>query len=162
DNTTDSNTISDIVLGQNVVGLNNNFGELVPARVAGSVYVDANNDGVFDNTEARIPGVTVTLTGTDDRGNAVSLTTTTQPDGSYTFTNLRPSGESGYTITETQPPVFLDGQDTIGTLPGTTGNDVFSAIVVTPGDQSLDNNFGELAPSSLSGRVYIDANTSGE
>ena len=161
-NNIDSNTIADIVLGQNVNGANNNFGDLPPSRLAGHVYIDGNNDGFFDgNNELPILGATVTLTGTDDRGNAVNVTLQTGLDGSYNFTQLRPSDAAGYTITEIQPAGFLDGQDTIGTLMGTTGNDVFSAIVVTAGQEGLENNFGELRPASLSGNVYMDADNDG-
>ena len=44
-----------------------------PACCPGSVYADADNDGVRDPGEAGIAGVTVTLTGTDDLGGAVTL-----------------------------------------------------------------------------------------
>ena len=50
-----------------------------------------------------IAGTTVTLTGTDDFGNAVSKTTTTNGSGHYSFTGLNPSNAAGYTVTETPP-----------------------------------------------------------
>ena len=53
----------------------NNFGELAPASITGLVYVDANNDG-SPAGDTGIPGATVTLMGTDDLGNPVTLTTT--------------------------------------------------------------------------------------
>ena len=40
------NTITSIVLGAGVNGVNNNFGELQPASLSGFVYFDANDDGV--------------------------------------------------------------------------------------------------------------------
>src|SRR5207248_802279 len=124
----------------------------------GFVYVDANNDGNKDPGEAGIAGVTVTLTGTDDLGQAVSRTATTAGDGSYNFDNLRPGT---YTLSETQPAGYVDGKDTIGTPGGTTANDQFSNIVLGAGVDGTDNNFGELAPSSLAGFVYMDANDNG-
>src|SRR5207237_7745990 len=56
---------------------------------------------------------------------------------------------------------WLDGKDTIGNIPGTTGNDQFSGIVLGSGTQSTANNFGELKAASLSGFVYVDANNNG-
>ena len=69
---------------------------------SGRVYHDADLNGSYDAGE-ELSGVTVTLTGTDDRGAAVNQVAVTASDGSYTFTNLRPSDGTGYTITETQP-----------------------------------------------------------
>ncbi len=140
-------------------GENNNFGELLPARIAGFVYEDDDNDGAFDTGENGIGGVTVTLTGTDDLGNSVALTATTSITGFYSFDNLRPGT---YTVIETQPSGYLDGRDTAGTLGGdTTVNDRIATIGLTPGAASLNNNFGELRPASLSGLVYRDDNNNG-
>jgi fimbrial isopeptide formation D2 family protein/uncharacterized repeat protein (TIGR01451 family) len=146
-----------------VTGTGNNFGELKPASLAGYVYVDANNDGTFQSTETPIPGVTVKLTGTDDLGNTVNLTATTDSTGLYDFANLRPSSAAGYTITETQPAGYLDGKDTIGTPGGNaTVNDTFSGVVLNSGVNGVNNNFGELTPSTLSGTVYVDSNDNGK
>ena len=56
-------------------------------------FYDQNNDGIKQATETGISGVTITLAGTDDTGAAVSQTTTTGADGSYSF------GSLGQTIT---------------------------------------------------------------
>src|SRR5205085_2013288 len=122
------------------------------------VYVDANNDGLKQGTEAGISAVTVALTGTDDLGHAVSQTATTASDGSYSFRNLRPGT---YSLQETQPAGYLDGKDTIGTPGGITANDLFFAIVLTSGTSGADNNFGELLPASVAGFVYVDTNDDG-
>lgn len=143
DNSQDSNTIASIVLTTGVDGTANNFGELAPASLSGSVYADLDNDGVFDVGESGIPGVTVTLTGTDDRNNPVNLTLTTNAAGGYTFASLRPSNGAGYTISESPAAGYTDGIDTIGTPGGTAANDVFSAIILTAGTDSAANNFGE-------------------
>src|SRR5205823_2145350 len=121
---TTNDKFSAIALGAGVNGVNNNFGELLAASLAGNVYYDANNDGTFQGTESGIGSATVTLTGTDDLGGAVSLSTTTSGSGAYSFGGLRPGT---YTLTETQPAGYLDGKDTLGTPGGTTTNDKFSA-----------------------------------
>src|SRR5262249_33054161 len=68
------------------VGENYNFGELTPASVSGFVYFDTGggtkgtpgfDDGIKGSNELGIGGVIVTLTGTDDLGNAVTVTATT-------------------------------------------------------------------------------------
>jgi hypothetical protein len=139
--------------------VNNNFGELLPpSSLAGNVYDDANNDGIFQSTELGIGGVIVTLTGTDDLGNPVNLSIMTAFGGSYSFPNLRPGT---YIITETQPSGYLDGKDTIGTPGGTTANDVFSNIVLGAGVNGVNNNFGELLPASLGDFVWYDTNLNG-
>jgi len=70
--TTNNDVFSNIVLAPATNGANNNFGELQAATIAGSVYLDANDDGIFQVGETPQPGVTLTLTGTDDLGNAVN------------------------------------------------------------------------------------------
>ena len=159
--TAGDNVISTITLGQSVNGVNNNFGELLPSSLAGFVYVDANNNGVKETGETSIPNTTVSLTGTDDLNASVSLTTTTDATGAYSFNNLRPGS---YTISETQPTAYLDGKTTQGTPgTGTVGDNVISAITLAQNVAGTNNNFGELLPgvSSLSGFVYLDVNEDG-
>jgi hypothetical protein len=127
---------------------------LAPSAIQGLVYVDANNNGQVDFGELGTSGVAVTLTGIDDLGHAVSRTVQTDSNGVYAFINLRPSNATGYTITETQPAGFLDGQDTLGTINGVPVgsnaiNDVFSGIVLSKVGLLAENyNFGELPSSS--------------
>lgn len=116
--------------------------------LAGRVYVDANGDGIFTSGEPPIASVTVTLTGTDHLGNAVALTTTTQPDGTWAFTLLRPGT---YTVREVQPVLFADGLDAAGTAGGTVGNDVISDILLPAGTttDAVGYTFGELPTADL-------------
>src|SRR5207248_906656 len=129
-----------------------------PASLAGFVYSDVNNDGVKQSGESGIQNVTVTLTGTDDLGAAVSLTATTDSTGAYSFTNLRPGT---YKLVETQPSAFLDGKDTIGTPGGTTANDQFSNIALTAGVAGATTRLAAQPPASLAGFVYSDVNNDG-
>jgi hypothetical protein len=154
-----NDVIGNVTLSAGVAATGYNFGELLAARIAGFVYEDNNNDGVFDTTENGISGVTITLSGTDDLGNSVLLTTTTTVTGFYAFDDLRPGT---YAVIETQPTGYFDGRDTAGTLGGdTTVNDRIASITLPSGVASLNNNFGELRPASLSGRVYRDDNNDG-
>jgi uncharacterized repeat protein (TIGR01451 family) len=97
------------------------------------------------------------LTGADASG-PVSKTVTTDANGAYQFSNL---GPGTYSLTETQPANYFNGKDSIGTQGGTVGNDVFSNINLASGVDGINNNFGELAPSGLSGFVYLDSNDNG-
>lgn len=160
------NRITGIALPANTNATGYLFGELAPNTISGFVYVDNDNDGNLDPGEPSIAGVTVTLTGTDDLGDPVNRTTTTNSSGSYQFTNLR---TGTYTVTESQPPAYLDGIHTAGTVGGSacsscdiSVNDVISNIVLTQfGTSALNMNFGELVAASLAGSVYIDSNGSG-
>ena len=121
-----------------------------PSVISGIVYADNNNNGVRDPAETGLPGVTLVLSGTDDLGNAVSITAVTGADGSYSFGNLRPGT---YTVTEpTQPAGTVNGITTPGSSGGvatapTTPFSAINAIVLTPGARSSGNNFGEPANS---------------
>ncbi|MFO0907812.1 MAG: SdrD B-like domain-containing protein [Isosphaeraceae bacterium] len=119
--------------------------ELPKAAISGYVYCDANDDGIKQSSEPGISSVVVTLTGTNDLGQPVYLTTTTDATGFYNFPDLRPGT---YTITETQPEGYVDGKDTQGT-PGTgvTGQDTFRDIVLVDQDNGENNNFGEHRPA---------------
>ncbi len=168
----DQVTAIPVMAGAN--GVNYNFGEIEPATLSGVVFDNsAENDGVFHAaTDPGINGVTVTLTGTDDQGNAVNLSTTTVTlggqAGSYVFGGLRPSNRAGYTITETGagvPAAFLDGKDSVpGSLGGRQANayaDQVTAIPVMGGANGVNYNFGEIKGATLSGMVFADYNNDG-
>lgn len=122
----------------------------VPGSISGSVYEDANENGVEDAGEDGLAGVTIALTGTDILGNTVSETTTTDANGDYSFTNLLPGT---YTLTETQPTGVQDAQVNPGTgttSAGTAGTNEIASLTLGSGENGVAFNFGELAePLSL-------------
>jgi hypothetical protein len=141
--------IGDDVIGEVVVAggetaTGYTFGELMPASLSGLVFEDFNNDGITDFNEYAIEGVTLTLSGADDLGNAVNATTLTDSDGIYFFTDLRPGN---YTITETQPAGYTDGIDSVGVIDevvvGTLGDDIISEIELPVGSDGMNYNFAE-------------------
>ena len=142
--------ITAITLGLSETSSGHNFGEIPPASVSGQVYADNNNNGSRDGVETGLAGVTLTLTGTDDTGAPVSLTTPTAADGSYSFANLRPGS---YTLTEpTQPAGTVNGITSPGSLGGTATApaatpSAIAGITLPPGGQSTANNFGEIGQS---------------
>jgi len=105
------------------------------SSISGFVYVDVRNNGVKDPTDTGLPNVPVTISG------PVTRTVFTGPDGDYHFDNL-PAGT--YTVTETQPLAFRDGQDTIGTpAAGRAENDRFVDVEITTPVDLVNYNFGE-------------------
>ncbi len=151
-NTVDSNTISTIVVPADVDDLvvdGYHFANIRPSRIQGLVWRDDNDDGEVDFGEQAIEGVTIRLSGTDDRGAVVDQVMQTDGQGIFEFIGLRPSDADGYTLTETQPLEYLDGIDTLGTVDGVTSgstavDDVFSQIGMTqPASDAVNYNFGE-------------------
>jgi hypothetical protein len=110
------------------------------SSLSGYVYFDANNNGVFDDGESGIAGVTVTLTGIDDYGNVVQISQVTDENGFYAFGGLN---AGTYELAETQPDGYLDGSESLGTAGGVVGSDVFY-ITLLPGVDGRDYNFGEI------------------
>ncbi len=155
-----NDTLVTVPLAAGANSVNNNFGELLPpppppsGSVNGFVYEDNNDNGVKDPGEAPIPGTPVRLT-----NGTTTLTTTTDGNGFYQFLNLTPGQ---YSLVESQPAAYLDGQDTPGSTGGNNSvNDVLSAVTVPAGGVSANNNYGELKPVSLYGYVWYDANENG-
>jgi uncharacterized repeat protein (TIGR01451 family) len=135
--------VSGIQLPQGTNATNYNFGELKGGSLAGFVYLDANDNGVMDTGDTGIGSVTLALSGTDDHGNAVSQQTKSDSTGAYAFNGLRPGN---YTITETPPSGYIDATDNPGSLGGTAGHDVISAIQLGMGQAGTQYNFGEKLP----------------
>ena len=155
--------VAGIVLPAGQASVQNNFGETLGVSVSGRVFFDANNDGAQSGAgETGIDAVTINLTGTDDSGASVSLSTSTDANGDFSFEGLRPGT---YTLTEpTQPTGTSNGQTVAGNVGGTpsgtatpitTVPSVIGAIdLTTPGSASVDNLFGEIPlNSSITGRV---------
>jgi hypothetical protein len=89
------------------------------------------------------------LTGTNDLGQSVRLTTKSASDGSYIFRNLRPGV---YAIYQVQPNGYDEGTITIGSLGGQrTGTNLISNIKVSSGQNGTNYNFGEVLPIKPSG-----------
>ncbi|GAA2993427.1 SdrD B-like domain-containing protein [Actinokineospora diospyrosa] len=149
------NDIVNITLTSGQSSTGNLFAERPTSSLAGNVYLDADNSGTINGAEAGLSGVTVTLTGTDSDGNAITLTATSAATtGLYSFPDLR---AGTYTVTETQPGAYSDGKETVGTSSGTLSPpNAISAISLAARTNATGYLFGEYVAVSISGTVQDD------
>jgi len=163
-----TDSIIRVPVGAGTTSTNYAFAE-VTSSISGYVYLDFNLNSTRTlggaNPDTGIAGITITLTGTDSDGRAVSLTTVTDANGLYTFTGL---GGGEYTIIETQPPLpttlfngFYDGADNLGSFSGTNVVKNQLAFTLPAGLNAVEYNFGELPPADPFGFVYVDLNQNG-
>lgn len=77
---------------------------VLQSSIGDQVWWDYANTGIQPATGmAGAAGVTVKLTGKDDLGNTLNLSTTTNANGIYHFQPLRSSDSAGYTVTFVKP-----------------------------------------------------------
>ncbi|CAL1125111.1 unnamed protein product [Cladocopium goreaui] len=149
--------IADITLLGGQDSIDNDFAEAKPASLAGNVYHDADDDGVFDPSETGIGGVTIQVQrivvgGTPEAPVEVQ----TLADGSWSVSGLRPGN---YLVREIHPTAYIDGKDTPGNAGGSAlaqPGDQISGIFLSSGKNGTEYNFGEIIPSSISGFVHAD------
>lgn len=124
-----------------------------PNSIGDAVYLDENQNGVFDSDEAGLPSVSVNLL--DDENNLIT-TTTTDVNGNYRFDNL----EDGYYQIE----IDYDGalspsfESSFSEFVGGLRSEIFY-LQGSQFDDSLD--FGFFAQFSISGLVWTDENCNG-
>ncbi|MBY4897841.1 SdrD B-like domain-containing protein [Cupriavidus sp. AU9028] len=131
------------------------------SSIAGSVYVDANDNGVREAGEIGLAGIGMTLTGTAFDGSAVNATTTTDASGNWRFERLP---EGTYRVAEgpVNNPAYADGRETPGSAGGSAAsNDVIDGIALAGGTAATGYLFGEIQAGGISGRVYYDRDADG-
>jgi serine-aspartate repeat-containing protein C/D/E len=143
--------LSNIIIPYGQHGINYNFCELLPADISGYVWVDSQRNCVWDEGEAPLAGVIITLY--DENGTFVAQTTT-NADGYYFFGGLKPGV---YTVSETQPVDYFQGCTTVGSEGGDDSvPDVISNIHLKSGAHGVHYDFAEVPPAKLSGYVFQD------
>ena len=133
-----------LTVGEHKVGIN--FGYKCPqllAKISGFVFEDNNQNGIKDNGEAPLANVVIKLY--DENSNILS-TITTNSNGYYEFTNLYPGI---YTIEEIDPDGYRS----------TTTN--YINLILTSGQNSQNNNFGDILSADICGIVFNDINEDG-
>ena len=121
------------------------------ASISGVVFVDVNQNGLYDANEPGIDGVEIQLL--DELGNPVldslgdAITAITSDGGLYFFEDLDPST---YQLFEVQPTGVNDGPEELGSLGGTIlGNDRMQLTLAQT--DAFDYAFAELGQQLASG-----------
>ena len=120
-----------------------------PGSIGDTVWFDYDNDGAIDVGEPGLGGVTVTLNWVD---GGITLTTTTAPDGTYSFDNL-PYGDYTITVNDSTLPGGLSPTfDADGTVTAHTSATTLTAL------SFIDNNqdFGYRGAGSIGDTVFFD------
>lgn len=147
----DGDSLTAIALRQGEHGRDFNFGELLPASLAGRVHVDPNDNGQFDSGEPPLEGVTVRLV--DAAGDEVGRTTT-DATGQYRFENI---ASGVYSVIEETPAGFFEGRARAGSAGGAIhGPNRIEQIRLGSGEAAADYDFSERPPASISGVVFVD------
>lgn len=149
--------------------------DCVTGSIGDKIFTDTNANGIFDAGDVGLPGIDVQICGDLDDDDATVETCrveTTDADGDYLFgdgfaadgvtidandVGLPPTtGTEDYTITVLNPPV---GSTNTADPDGLTPN---VAQLTLPGAFSnLDQDFGYVIRSSLSGTVWLDEDLDG-
>ncbi len=117
------------------------------SSLAGTVFRDFADDAIQNGLDSGISGIGLTLTGLDIDGNPVSVTATTDVSGNYIFEYLPQSDAAGYTVTRgvVNEPYLEHGQNTAGSVGGTTPSDDVIADVILPATtDAVDYDFAEI------------------
>ncbi|MDP2029226.1 MAG: SdrD B-like domain-containing protein [Thiobacillus sp.] len=146
---------------------NNSFAEVRLSSIAGSVFMDQNNNGVQNGLDGPLAGVSIELL---DGGGSVVATTTSDAAGAYRFDNLQPGT---YSVREPiQPADSSNGIATAGAVGngGTAGTATASTtlpsrisnIVLPPDTAAEGNDFAEIPNGrALLGQVFLDYDNNG-
>lgn len=161
-------TLVSLQLAEDKTGVN--FGASVGAIITGYLFSDANGNGLFGADENPLVGRRVFL---DDNNNGLfdagERSAITQPDGQYTFQNVKPGQ---ITVRTTIPAGAISTVPTSGFYRinlvaaqvrmlnfGFSGGASFSGTIFT---DTNGNGVQDVGEPGLSGRrVYIDANNNG-
>lgn len=123
------------------------------------VWHDLDGDGVWDAGEPGLPnvGVTAVWAGPDGifgTADDVTLTTTTDGDGNYLFSDL-PPGDYRVAVNTNDVSPLIPSYDLDGALDSTT------VVTLGSGQTRLDADFGYTDPSFINGIKYRDDNGNG-
>ena len=130
------------------------LGLVKAASVGDRVWLDSNNNGVQDEGETNVAGVTVTVT-----GNGETHTATTDSNGQWRVDGLTPGVE--YTV-EFTPPAGYQVTKTGQGDEATDSNPLSSTVTLTTGEYNETYDLGLVGkPASVGDRVWIDANRNG-
>ncbi|MFT5408799.1 MAG: putative repeat protein (TIGR01451 family) [Verrucomicrobiales bacterium] len=147
--TTGTNVGVALAAGEDYSGADAGFIEA--AEVEGHVFHDLNGDGFLGAGEPRLPGVEVTLNGTDILGDPVLLTFDSDADGEYKFLIAPGVYTVSYDPDDGAIPVILTQLTTTSSYNVTAG----------AGDEIEDLDFGRDNPGTVGDTIFADADGDG-
>ena len=134
-------------------------GVYLPASLGDRVWLDTNGDGIQNNGEQGVEGVTVTLV---DNFFETVTTTTTDSNGNYLFEDLLPGS---YQVRFTKPENYIFTQQNKGSNDGldsdVNANGESQIVTLLPGDVDLTIDAGLVETASLGDYVWLDTNEDG-
>ncbi len=139
------------------------FGFITQNSTVGNfVWLDSNANGIQDNGETGLSGVTVTLY--DGNGNPVGSPVVTQSSGAYSFTSLTPG--SYKVCFSNQPNGYLfsptgKGTSSTDSNAGVTANGCSALFSLTSGETNNTLDAGLYQPVSVGDFVRLDTNHNG-
>ncbi|NGZ84687.1 SdrD B-like domain-containing protein [Duganella aceris] len=133
------------------------------ASIGDKVWLDSNKDGLQNNGEGGICGVKVTLL--DANGNKVGNSVTTDANGNYLFTGLKPGTYSVQFDKDSLPEgmtftVANKGADD-AVDSDVNANGLSHSVTLTSGQVDKTVDAGVLAAATIGDRVWLDKNGNG-
>jgi len=125
------------------------LGSMNAGTISGQVFLDAKGTNQFAPGDFVLPGVQMALAGTTNANQPVSLSTTTDANGDYSFGQVQ---AGTYQLTRGSISVAVDNPAFAGGLGGTPVGQTISNITLAPGQIALNNNFTVrgVAPAGIS------------
>jgi peptidyl-prolyl cis-trans isomerase A (cyclophilin A)/peptidyl-prolyl cis-trans isomerase B (cyclophilin B) len=125
---------------------------LLSGTVTGFAFIDGNNSGVFNSSEA-VKGITITLSGTASTGKAIpTVTAVTDGSGMFSFANV-PTGNFQLSA---QSPSGLMGQLSLGDLSLSGGILIAGLSTNSSGQTNQDNGGAGLMPQIIGGQFFLN------
>ncbi|HEH2264933.1 TPA: MSCRAMM family adhesin SdrD, partial [Staphylococcus aureus] len=154
----DSNGVSSVITVNGKDNLSADLGIYKPKYNLGDyVWEDTNKNGIQDQDEKGISGVTVTLK--DESGNVLK-TVTTDADGKYKFTDL---DNGNYKVEFTTPEGYTPTTVTSGSDIEKDSNGLTTTGVINGADNmTLDSGFYKTPKYNLGNYVWEDTNKDGK
>ncbi|TYO13673.1 SdrD B-like domain-containing protein, partial [Staphylococcus aureus] len=154
----DSNGVSSVITVNGKDNLSADLGIYKPKYNLGDyVWEDTNKNGIQDQDEKGISGVTVTLK--DENGNMLK-TVTTDADGKYKFTDL---DNGNYKVEFTTPEGYTPTTVTSGSDIEKDSNGLTTTGVINGADNmTLDSGFYKTPKYNLGNYVWEDTNKDGK
>ncbi|HCC5734072.1 TPA: carboxypeptidase regulatory-like domain-containing protein, partial [Staphylococcus aureus] len=154
----DSNGVSSVITVNGKDNLSADLGIYKPKYNLGDyVWEDTNKNGIQDQDEKGISGVTVTLK--DENGNVLK-TVTTDADGKYKFTDL---DNGNYKVEFTTPEGYTPTTVTSGSDIEKDSNGLTTTGVINGADDmTLDSGFYKTPKYNLGNYVWEDTNKDGK